>query len=133
MGRNGTGIADYANQRVIQVNKSPTDKQHIYTANNLEALDEASKNIQSIGGYKLYIYIAKNQNKYVFALSKVDFMKWSGLGKKAYTTGFYELVDKGYLIQDEVYPTKYKFYDTPQNKEKSKIDNVIITYADYEF
>ena len=62
-------------------------------------------------------------------------MQWSGLGKKAYTTGFNELVDKGYLIQDKQYQTKYKFYDTPQKKdiEEQQIDNVIITYANFDF
>lgn len=49
-----------SNQRIISVNKEPTDKQHLYTANNLEALDEASGRLLSAGGFKLYIYLAKN-------------------------------------------------------------------------
>ena len=37
-------------------------------------------------------------------------MEWSGLKDKAYKTGFNELVDKGYLIQDNKQKNKYKFY-----------------------
>lgn len=48
------------NQRTITVSKEKTDKQHRYTANNLEALDEAARRLQSKGGFKLYMYLAKN-------------------------------------------------------------------------
>lgn len=48
------------NQREITVAKAPTDKAHLYTANNLAALDEAARRLQSKGGFKLYMYLAKN-------------------------------------------------------------------------
>lgn len=48
------------NQREITVAKAPTDKTHLYTANNLDALDEAARRLQSKGGFKLYMYLAKN-------------------------------------------------------------------------
>lgn len=128
----GRFIETVPNQRIIEVNKAPADKQHLYTSNNLSAIDEASFNLQSIGGYKLYIYLAKNQNKYTFALSRRAFMEWSGLKDKAYKTGFNELVDKGYLIQDNKQKNKYKFYDKSQ-KEEQQIDDVIIEYAETGF
>ena len=122
------------NQRIISVNKAPTDKQHLYTANNLEALDEASGRLLSTGGFKLYIYLAKNQNKYTFALSSSEFMVWSGLGKKAYTTAFQDLLDQGYLIQDKEQKNKYNFYDKSNKEEESQqIDNVIIDYSSAGF
>lgn len=113
---------------MIEVNKMPTNKENLYTANNISAIDEAGLMLQSIGGFKLYIYLAKNQNKYTFALSSSDFMRWSGLGKQAYTTAFNELVDKGYLIKDDKQKNKYFFYDKSQHKQKknNEIDNVII-------
>ena len=88
------------NQRTITVNKEKTDKQHRYTANNLAALDEAARLLQSKGGFKLYMYLAKNQDKYYFALSSADFCQWSGLGIAAYNTAFEELKDKGYLVSN---------------------------------
>ena len=50
------------NQREVTVAKEPTDKAHKYTANNLAALDEAARRLQSKGGFKLYMYLAKNLN-----------------------------------------------------------------------
>ena len=49
-------------QREITVRKELTDRSHKYTANNLAALDEAARRLQSKGGFKLYMYLAKNQN-----------------------------------------------------------------------
>ena len=84
------------NQRTITVNKEKTDKSHRYTANNLDALDEAARRLQSKGGFKLYMYLAKNQNNYSFALSSADFCAWSGLGITAYNSAFEELREQGY-------------------------------------
>lgn len=108
------------NQREITVAKAPTDKAHLYTANNLAALDEAARRLQSKGGFKLYMYLAKNQNKYSFNLSSNDFMIWSGLGYTAYTTAFEELKEEGYLILKEGTETTYTFFDKSQLPPKEK-------------
>ena len=98
------------NQRTITVSKQPTDRQHKYTANNLDALDEAALRLQSKGGFKLYMYLAKNQDKYYFALSSAAFCAWSGLGLRAYNTAFEELKTEGYLVSKED-NNNYIFYD----------------------
>ena len=123
-------IKTVPNQRIIDINKSPTDKQHLYTTNNLASIDEAASRLQSIGGFKLYIYLAKNQNKYTFALSSSDFMEWSGLGKQAYSTAFDDLINQGYLIQDKKQKNKYSFFDKAQIiiEEEIPKDDVIIEY-----
>ena len=105
------------NQRTITVNKEKTDKSHRYTANNLAALDEAASRLQSKGGFKLYMYLAKNQNNYSFALSSADFCAWSGLGMTAYNTAFEELKQQGYLIpkdKSKVKETVFILYDKSQ-------------------
>lgn len=118
-------------QRVINVNKSPTDKTHLYTANNLAAIDEAANRLQSLGGFKLYIYLAKNQDKYTFALSSKAFCEWSSLGIQAYNTAFAELVNEGYLVESKTNKNYYAFYDKSQEKErkeKKDISNPNIVY-----
>ena len=107
------------NQREITISKQPTDKKHLYTANNMAALDEAARRLQSKGGFKLYMYLAKNQDKYNFNLSSSDFMQWSGLGYTAYTSAFEELVAEKYLILKEGTETIYIFYD------KAQIEDII--------
>lgn len=107
------------NQRVITVNKEPTDKQNIYTKNNLAALDEAAGKLKSLGGFKLYMYFAKNQDNYKFALSSADFCKWSGVKIGAYNTAFAELVENGYLISENN-NNIYTFYEKAQPVAKEK-------------
>ena len=105
------------NQRTITVSKAKTDKKHLYTNNNLAALDEAAKRLQSKGGFKLYMYLAKNQDNYSFALSSADFCYWSGLGITAYNSAFEELKEQGYLIpkdSSKEKETRFVFYDKSQ-------------------
>lgn len=113
------------NQRTITVSKEKTDKQHRYTANNLEALDEAARRLQSKGGFKLYMYLAKNQDNYSFALSSAAFCQWSGLGLTAYNTAFEELKEQGYLIakdSSKEKETRFIFYDKSQlGKQEEEI------------
>lgn len=106
------------NQRTVSVHKEECSKKNKYTVNNLATLDEAARMLQSKGGFKLYMYMAKNQDKYNFELSSSDFMQWSGLGYSAYTTAFKELEDKKYLILKEGTDTVYTFYDKAQIPEK---------------
>lgn len=53
----------------------------------------------------MFLYMAKNQNRYKFELSRASFMEWSGLAETAYRSGIAELIDKGYLVN-----TKGNFY-----------------------
>lgn len=116
-------------QRVITVNKEPTDRQHLYTVNNLAAVDEAARYLQSKAGFKLYYYIAKNQNNRQFALSSKDFCSWGGLGIRAYTTAFAELVENGYLVPKEDSETIFMFYDKSRLDLPEKYgDKIVIEY-----
>lgn len=121
-------IKTVPNQRVLTIHKEPTDKQHKYTCNSLEALGEAAKRLQSKGGFKLYMYLAKNQNKHNFALSSSEFCNWSGLGIAAYRTAFEELEKQGYLIINGSSTNNYIFYDKAQKEdEAAEKDNINIT------
>ena len=121
-------IETVPNQRVLTIHKEPTDKQHKYTCNSLEALGEAAKRLQSKGGFKLYMYLAKNQDKYNFALSSSDFCNWSGLGIAAYRTAFEELEKQGYLIINGSSTNNYIFYDKAQKEdEAAQKDNINIS------
>ena len=110
------------NQRNITINKARCDKKHLYTVNNLDAIDEAAKLLQSKGGFKLYMYLAKNQDKHNFMLSSKDFMIWSGLSYTGYTSAFADLVSNKFLIAKEGNKTVYIFYDRTQIKDKVPIE-----------
>ena len=119
-------------QREITVHKEICNKQNKYTANNLAALDEAAGRLQSKGGFKLYMYLAKNQDKYNFNLSSTDFMLWSGLGYTAYTTAFNELEDEGYLILKDGTETIYTFFDKSQIPKEEKEITIEVPKAKVE-
>ena len=121
-------IETVPNQRVLTIHKEPTDKQHKYTCNSLHTLLESTKRLQSKRGFKLYMYLAKNQDKYNFALSSSDFCNWSGLGIAAYRTAFEELEKQGYLIINGSSTNNYIFYDKAQKEdEAAEKDNINIT------
>lgn len=111
-------IKTFPNQRIISVNKQPTDKKHPYTTNNLCAINEAVNTLQSLAGFKLYMYLAMNQNNYTFALSSKDFTQWANVSKTAYHTAFNELVSNGYLVPIEDKPCCFVFNDMKQKQQK---------------
>lgn len=110
------------NQRQITVSKSPCDKNHKYTMNNLDALDEAAGRLTSKAGIKLYLYLSKNQDKYKFNLSSSHFQQWANVKKTAYDSAFKELVEEGYLVQKQGTKDIYTFYDKSQNNEVINIE-----------
>ena len=127
-------IETVPNQRFLTIHKEPTDKQHKFTVNNLEAMGEAARRLQSKAGFKLYMYLAKNQptevTKREWVLSSADFCNWSGAGIAAYRTAFKELEEEGYLIPKDKTKDKetiYTFFDKSQKEDiKAAHDNVII-------
>ena len=68
------------NQKTITVCKAICDNQNYYTMINLEALDKAAQTLKS-GAFKLWIYLAKNQNNYTFALSNKAVTEYFGIKK----------------------------------------------------
>lgn len=104
------------NQKIIIVSKAPADKQHPYTTINIEAIDHAAIHLKA-NAFKLWMYIAKNQNKYKFGLSQVAFCHWSGVSKPTYLTAVRDLIDQGYLVKsNQDSGNCYIFYELPTEK-----------------
>lgn len=92
------------NQRKITIDKETINKGETFLMLTSEDIANACFNLQSKAGIKLYLYIARHKNKWSFALSSKDFMGYAGVGQKAYTSAFEELVQYGYLekVEDEI-------------------------------
>ena len=88
----------YANQKVVTVYKQPCNSANIYMTLNLKALGTAARSL-SYGAFKLFIYFAKNQDGYCFALSSKDITQCFGMSRSAYNSAIHELIEKGYLEQ----------------------------------
>ena len=98
-------------QKLIVVNKAESNKKNLYCILNLESLNRACNALQTKAGIKLFLYLAKNQNKYSFALSSKDFEEWAAVGKTAYDSAIRELIDKGYLVKRDESKEIYDFYE----------------------
>lgn len=116
-------------QKTVEVVKEPCDntcKEHYYSKINLIAMSEAALNLDA-GAFKLWIYFAKNQNEYEFALSSKAVEETFGMKIKQYNNAVATLIDKGYLVNTK--GNNHKFYEKPVI---TKEDNVVITFEDNE-
>ena len=102
------------NQKIVTVEKEPCSKGNLYAAINLKALEAAAQNLDA-GAFKLWIYFAKNQDGYGFALSSKDAKDTFGLGKSQYDTAVKKLISSGYLIN--IQGNQYIFSEIPAAKE----------------
>lgn len=108
------------NQLVITVSKEKTDKQHLYSCINLEAIDYAAAYLHSIGAFKLWLYIAKNQNGYEFELSRSAFCEWSGVSPRTYSSSLDLLKEMHFLVRSPKQQNKWIFYEKPLEIEELK-------------
>ena len=109
-----------ANQKTITItNKPPCDKNHPYTVTNLSAKYFAMRKLQSLAGYKLWEYLAANQENYTIELSQVAIEKTCGIKKAAYNSAVQELIDKKFLVlyNPDKFKTKYNFIPFPLAEE----------------
>lgn len=114
------------NQKVVKVTKEVCNGNNYYAAINLAAIESAAKDLKS-GAFKLWVYFAKNQNNYVFALSSKAVEETFGIKIKQYNNAIQELVEKGYLIQEQ--GNIYIFNEQPQTSSYviTKGDNDVMT------
>lgn len=100
-------------QKTVTVNKTEYGKKNLFIAINKEANDFALKTLSS-NAYKIYIYIASNQDRYVFQLSSKDVQLRCGIKSwKTYSSAIKELQDKKYLIRTDDILERYNFFDKP--------------------
>ena len=98
---NMSNIKVVPNQKVITICKAPCDnacKENYYAKINLMALEAAAQTLDA-GPFKLWVYFAKNQPNYQFALSSSAVAQAFGMKRTQYDNAIKTLKEKGYLIQ----------------------------------
>ena len=98
------------NQKVVKMEKQQCDQKNYYARINLEAMECAAQELKA-GAFKLWVYFAKNQDGYEFALSSKDVLDTFGIKKDQYDSAIKELTDKGYLVEDS--KNHYTFKEIP--------------------
>ncbi len=82
-----------SNQKRVTISK---EKNGIHTVISLKALKIASNELSGVA-FKMWLYLAKNQDRYILALSCADALTWGIGSKSSYNRAVKELITKGYL------------------------------------
>lgn len=109
----------YPNQKHITIIKTESGKENTYSVINQLALRLAMTKLKN-SSFKLWAYLASNQNNYKFWLSQTDCNFW-GIGKDSYYDAVRQLIDTGYLVQQER-KNEYVFYELPPQFNRGIID-----------
>lgn len=107
-----------ANQKTITTKSAQHDKNNLYALLNIEAMQEAMT-ILKPNTYKLWCYMAKNQNDYTFALSCIDACNFCKFTKPTYLACVQELINAGYLVNDK--GNHYVFYEKLPKVEEIEV------------
>lgn len=102
----------YPNQRKISIHKGSCDNGELYTKIGIQSMNHAMKDLNG-NAYKMWCYLAQNQNKYSFWLSPVDVCNVTKMSESTYHRAFKELVDKLYLSRNTEKRNQYDFYENP--------------------
>lgn len=124
------------NQKYVRVNKELCDNatnDNYYAKINLIALKGAMSSLTP-KAFELWIYFSKNQDKYDFYLSKVDFLSWSNVKSSSYFNAFKELEEQGYLIPTDTEKAeckRYNFYEIPREEQKQPVEITVNKIPEY--
>ena len=106
-------MTSYPNQRTIfmhnessEMAKRMTGGWHVVINN----IDSTAMKELSGSGYKLYRYIQKNANGYIFALSKKAAIEYTGISPNTYDKAVHELIEKRFLIMRQNNKAEYDFF-----------------------
>ena len=100
------------NQKVIRVNKTKVNKGKTYTIIDNEVLFNAMQEL-TFNEFKLFMYIASNQDGYEFALSTKHVAEVTGGDQRELQKKVNSLIEKGYLVCEG--GNKYTFYEGKQH------------------
>lgn len=105
-----------ANQIVAEIKKEPCDKNNIYAMVNIEAMQLAIKDLTPVQ-FQVWLYFAKNQAGYTFAVSPAAALNEFGIKKDSFQKARQVLTEKGYLVNNAAKGKNYYiFYEKPQEE-----------------
>ena len=108
-------LETYANQKIITTKGAKHDRNNLYAILSIEAMERAMALLKP-NTYKVWSYMAKNQNNYTFALSCVDVCRFCKITKPTYLSCVQELIAAGYLV--ETSHNNFDFYEMPTEVEE---------------
>ena len=100
------------NQKAIRIVKADSNKSNTYSLFNFAATRKAMKEL-SPTVFKVWCYFNGNAAGYEFGLSSKDVCESCSISWKTYQAAIASLIEKGYLVQVELYEnlTGYLFIE----------------------
>lgn len=92
-------MTSYPNQDIVEVQKEPCDRNNIYATVNNRAMCLAMKDLTP-AQFEVWLYFAKNQAGYQFAVSPAAALDECGIKKDTFQKAKAVLKDKGYLVEN---------------------------------
>lgn len=101
-------------KQVVIKERVKGDKQHVYTALNIDSLTHAMADLTHGKGLEVWLYLVKNQQGYKSELSSKDAKNNFGIAEKRFQAGVNELIEKGYLNYIKTpYGNSWEFIEYP--------------------
>ena len=88
-----------ANQDIVEISKEKCDCDHIYAMINIRAMQLAAKDLTQ-AQFQVWLYFAKNQAGYTFAVSPAAALDEFGIKKDTFQKAKAVLKEKGYLVEN---------------------------------
>ena len=104
------------NQRVVEIHKEPTDKNNLYACINIEAMKLAMKDLTP-AQFQVWLYFAKNQAGYTFAVSPAAALNEFGIKKDMFQKTAQLFEEKGYLVRDLAKGKNYYIFNEIPEEE----------------
>ena len=89
----------FVNQDIVEVQKEACDTDNIYAKINIKAIQLAMKDLTP-AQFQVWLYFAKNQAGYVFAVSPAAALNEFGIKKDTFQKAKQVLKEKGYLVEN---------------------------------
>ena len=112
-------------QRIITVKrdmpKQSKDNKRPYMIAYTDAIEEAARNLSTVGEFKVYLYMISNQDNYKFGCSPQNIADRYGLNIDTVKKAINKLIEKGYIVKTN---GTYEFHEKPLVLDLEPIEEI---------
>ena len=113
------------NQRIITVKrdmpKQSKENKRPYMIAYTDVIEEAARNLSTVGEFKVYLYMINNQDNYKFGCSPQNIADRYGLNIDTVKKAINKLIEKGYIVKTK---GTYEFHEKPLVLDLEPIEEV---------
>ena len=112
-------------QRIITVKrdmpKQSKENKRPYMIAYTDVIEEAARNLPTVGEFKVYLYMINNQDNYKFGCSPQNIADRYGLNIDTVKKAINKLIEKGYIVKTK---GTYEFHEKPLVLDLEPIEEV---------